>query len=556
MTEEKEAVGIAKRALLHLLLLVVMGWFPVANAETVVSLGDVGLDADAVMRLLEQTDDAAPELTEQQQRDLIFQNLLSKYLAKQAEEVGLHEQPAVAERIRVLAEESQLYNAYLRSLVPVTGLTTAQVVRLYRENLQQFQRPESVSVNQIVVTPAVYGEDFESVVSKLQTTLQAKGGEAFDVNSDLGLGDEVQKNAALERTVAVADLLPSVREALAAADVGQAVGPIAVAQGVAFIRLNQRLSAGSRALEEVEDLIRDRASTALRNSLETAYVEELVQANPIKLRGERSWAGWLEGKRLPRRPEKRVIAEMGAVEYSLGELLAFIEVLKTTGVTQQQLSEPEYLREQVVKARVVRKLLIEQAKASGFDGQLKVKAMVAEARRMILADARLAQIIDGAVTAPEQAVIEDYYQRNIADYRQPGGVNISQLLIGAGEGAEAAAAEFVRSIQSGESSFRARAQELSDEGGAVAATLTEGWVALSDIPANVFEQIKEMSSGDLSAPISVAEGFLVIRINEVRRARIIPLEQIRERVAAEYVSRQRSAEQIRIVSELRKAQKY
>lgn len=556
MTEEKEAVGIAKRALLHLLLLVVMGWFPVANAETLVSLGDVGLDADAVMRLLEQTDDAAPELTEQQQRDLIFQNLLSKYLAKQAEEVGLHEQPAVAERIRVLAEESQLYNAYLRSLVPVTGLTTAQVVRLYRENLQQFQRPESVSVNQIVVTPAVYGEDFESVVSKLQTTLQAKGGEAFDVNSDLGLGDEVQKNAGLERTVAVADLLPSVREALAAADVGQAVGPIAVAQGVAFIRLNQRLSAGSRALEEVEDLIRDRASTALRNSLETAYVEELVQANPIKLRGERSWAGWLEGKRLPRRPEKRVIAEMGAVEYSLGELLAFIEVLKTTGVNQQQLSEPEYLREQIVKARVVRKLLIEQAKASGFDGQPKVKAMVAEARRMILADARLAQIIDGAVTAPEQAVIEDYYQKNIADYRLPGGVNISQLLIGAGEGAEAAAAEFVRSIQSGESSFRVRAQELSVEKGAVTATFTEGWTALSDIPASVFEQIKGMSSGDLSAPISVAEGFLVVRINEVRRARIIPLDQIRERVAAEYVSQQRSAEQTRIVSELRKAQKY
>jgi hypothetical protein len=54
----------------------------------------------------------------------------------------------------------------------------------------------------------------------------------------------------------------------------------------------------------------------------------------------------------------------------------------------------------------------------------------------------------------------------------------------------------------------------------------------------------------------VAEGFVVIQINEVRRARIIPLEQIRERVAAEYVSQQRSAEQTRIVSELRKAQKY
>jgi parvulin-like peptidyl-prolyl isomerase len=556
MTEEIETVGVAKRALLRLLLLGVMGLFPVANAETVVSLGDVGLDADAVMRLLEQTGDAAPVLTEQQQRDLIFQNLLSKYLAKQAEEAGLHEQPDVAEQIRVRAEESQLYNAYLRSLVPVAELTTAQVVRLYRENLRQFQRPESVSVNQIVLTPPLYGEDFDLVVSKLQKTLQAEGGKAFDVKSDVGLGDEVQKNAALERTVAVADLLPSVREALAAADVGQVVGPIAVAQGVAFIRLIQRLPAGSRALEEVEDLIRDRASTALRNSLETAYVEELVQANPIKLRGERSWAGWLEGKRLPRRPEKRVIAEMGAVEYSLGELLAFIEVLKTTGINQQQLSEPEYLREEIVKARLVRKFLIEQARASGFDDQPRVKAMMAQARRMILADARLAQIIDGAVFAPEQAVIEDYYQKNIADYRLPGGVNISQLLIAAGEGAEAAVAEFVRSVQSGESVFRARAQELSSEKGAVTATFTEGWTALSDIPASVFEQIKGMASGDLSAPISVAEGFLVIRVNDVRRARIVPLDQIRERVAAEYVARQRSAEQTRIVSELRKAQKY
>ena len=191
-----------------------------------------------------------------------------------------------------------------------------------------------------------------------------------------------------------------------------------------------------------------------------------------------------------------------------------------------------------------------------FDDQPKVKAMMAEARRMILADARLTQIIDEAVTVPEQAVIEDYYQTNIADYRLPGGANISQLLIGAGEGAEAAAAELVRSIQSGESDFRARAQEFSSEKSAATGTFTEGWVALSDIPASVFEQIKDMSSGDLSAPIPVAEGLLVIQINELRTARIVPLDQIRERVAAEYVARQRSAEQARIVSELRKAQKY
>ena len=70
------------------------------------------------MRLLDQTDDSAVVLSEEQQRDLIFQNLLRKYLAKQAEEAGLPDQPEVAEKIRVLAEEAQLYSAYLRNLVP------------------------------------------------------------------------------------------------------------------------------------------------------------------------------------------------------------------------------------------------------------------------------------------------------------------------------------------------------------------------------------------------------------------------------------------------------
>ena len=117
MTEENKTLSIVNRTLLSLFLLVGMAWLPAANAEVVASLGDVGLDADAVMRLLEQNEDAAVVLSKEQQRDLIFQNLLRKYLAKQAEEAGLPDQPEVAERIRVLAEETRLYTAYLRSVV-------------------------------------------------------------------------------------------------------------------------------------------------------------------------------------------------------------------------------------------------------------------------------------------------------------------------------------------------------------------------------------------------------------------------------------------------------
>ena len=556
MTEENKTLSIVNRTLLSLFLLVGMAWLPAANAEVVASLGDVGLDADAVMRLLEQNEDAAVVLSKEQQRDLIFQNLLRKYLAKQAEEAGLPDQPAVAERIRVLAEETRLYTAYLRSVVPVPTLTTAQVIDLYRGNLEALQRPESISLNQILLTQATYGSDVDEAIARVEEAKQAGGLDFADISGDLGLSAESQRDAALERTVAVADLLPSVREALDGAAVGDAVGPIALDQGVAYVQLNERLPAGPRAFDEVEGFIRDRASTTLRNALEIAYVDELMEANPIKFNGERSWNGWLDGERLPRRPEKRVIAEMGSVEYSLGELLAFVEVLKTTGINQQQLTEPEYLREQVVKTRMVRKFLIEQAKEIGFDEQPSVKAMVAEARRVILADIWLAQLIEEAVTVPEQSVIDDFYQRNIADYQVPAQVNISQLLIEAGNETDAIAAEFVRSIRAGESGFKDGAQQLSNESGDATSTFTEGWALISDIPSDVFEQIAGLSGGDVSAPIKIAGGIIVIQINQVESASVIPLEQIQERVASEYVTQQQSAERNEILSELKNALKF
>ena len=89
MSQENKTPGNVKAVLMRLCLLVGMaGWLPLVNAEVLASLGDVQLDADAVMRLLEESDDSATELTEEQQRNVIFQNLLRKYLARQAEEAG------------------------------------------------------------------------------------------------------------------------------------------------------------------------------------------------------------------------------------------------------------------------------------------------------------------------------------------------------------------------------------------------------------------------------------------------------------------------------------
>ena len=121
---------------------------------------------------------------------------------------------------------------------------------------------------------------------------------------------------------------------------------------------------------------------------------------------------------------------------------------------------------------------------------------------------------------------------------------------------QAIAAEFVRSIRAGESGFNDGAQQLSNESGDATSTFTEGWTLISDIPSDVFEQIAGLSGGDVSAPIKIAGGIIVIQINQVQSASVIPLEQIQERVASEYVTQQQSAERNEILSELKNALKF
>ena len=63
-------------------------------------------------------------------------------------------------------------------------------------------------------------------------------------------------------------------------------------------------------------------------------------------------------------------------------------------------------------------------------------------------------------------------------------------------------------------------------------------------------------SGDVSSPIRVAGGVLFIQVNEVRRGGVVPLEQVRDRVEAEYVSQRQVAERNRRLAELQNALKY
>ena len=152
------------------------------------------------MRLLDQTDGSAAVLSEEQQRDLIFQNLLRKYLAKQAEEAGLPDQPEVAEKIRVLAEEAQLYSAALRNLVPEATLTTSP------GGWTVSRRCRAVPTTRFCIRKS-NARSAPLAATLIRRSLRWRGGSTgadfSNVGGDLGLSAEAQRMRA--RPVAVAN---------------------------------------------------------------------------------------------------------------------------------------------------------------------------------------------------------------------------------------------------------------------------------------------------------------------------------------------------------------
>jgi hypothetical protein len=79
---------------------------------------------------------------------------------------------------------------------------------------------------------------------------------------------------------------------------------------------------------------------------------------------------------------------------------------------------------------------------------------------------------------------------------------------------------------------------------------------ITDIPADVLQQIQGLASGGVSGPITVPEGVMFIGINQVRMPRVIPLDEIRERVELEYIAKRRIAERNRRVAALREGMIY
>ena len=210
-----------------------------------------------------------------------------------------------------------------------------------------------------------------------------------------------------------------------------------------------------------------------------------------------------------------VIARVGAVDITLGHAIALRQQLPA----QLQSAPDDRLFPVLVEQMIDQEVLAQsQAGTLGPADQLRLDNEV----RGFLSGVALAAAIDLAVTEPNIAAAYAAFAQEFGAGEPVTEWNAAHILVATEEAAQAAAAR----IAAGED-FAAVAQEVSTDGSARQGG-TLGWFGPGVMIPEFEEVVRNLTPGQVSAPLQTRFGWHLVRLAETRIASVPPLEDVRE----------------------------
>ncbi len=144
--------------------------------------------------------------------------------------------------------------------------------------------------------------------------------------------------------------------------------------------------------------------------------------------------------------------------------------------------------------------------------------------------------------------LKRFYEENKASWTLPEERNASHILIKVAadaseeevEAARKKAVELLEQVRKGES-FEELAKKASDDAGSRENGGSLGWFARGFMVPGFDEKVFEMEKGELAGPVRTTFGWHIIRLNDIRPARVEPFEQVRKKVEEAYRKKEAEA---------------
>ena len=176
---------------------------------------------------------------------------------------------------------------------------------------------------------------------------------------------------------------------------------------------------------------------------------------------------------------------------------------------------------------IPREVLYQEAKKRGLDKNKEILTKIEDAKRVILIEAFLEEVLRGKVEVSEEE-IQRYYKENQALFTEPQEIKIRQIIVNS----EPALKEVVTKLSKGENFEKLASTynigNFKEDGGNL------GYIRRGQL-APPFAQFEEAAfslrkRGEISEVVNTPYGYHIIRLEDMRGTAVRPLNQVKERI--------------------------
>jgi parvulin-like peptidyl-prolyl isomerase len=232
----------------------------------------------------------------------------------------------------------------------------------------------------------------------------------------------------------------------------------------------------------------------------------------------------------------RVAGTLGSAAVTVTQLQELIaaqplEIRKT-------LLESAAAQRELLKAELTRRALLDEARKAAWDKRADVAYFMERAREQALIDAFVAAKVEPEAGYPSAKEIEETYSANLAQFKIPVQVRISQILLRIPENAakedidriSLAAREVWGRLNKG-ALFSAQAVTYSEDDATRNKGGELGWVSMNDLLPNIRVELPHLKVGEFTRPIRTQFGWQIIKVIERKPEAIRPLAEVRDTIA-------------------------
>lgn len=218
--------------------------------------------------------------------------------------------------------------------------------------------------------------------------------------------------------------------------------------------------------------------------------------------------------------DERILARVGTLTVSEGELEAFIAELGQRG---QNYNNPEG-RKVILEQLIADKLFLLDARRNLLEGDPAFRAQLNQLKDKLLIRFAAEKALSAVTVSDADA--KTYYEENAEQFVTGETVNASHILVDS----EALANEILAKINAGEISFEDAARQYSScpskENGGNLGDFSKGQMV-----AEFDNAVFSMNAGEISSsPVKTQFGYHIIKLNSKNESETVPFEQIKDRI--------------------------